>query len=117
MPLGSVPMFAVLASSVGFVELSDDEDVADSRGDRGGEVDGPELLEELARAAELVEQLQVLEEGGLGVDREPDDLAARLGAHDPGLLGAQWGDVEGLADALATFHLSEEHPRGRSRLA
>ena len=109
-------MPAVLAPSVGFVELADDEDVADSGGDRGGEVDGPELLEQLSCPAELVEQLQVLEQGCLRVDGEPDDLAAGLGARDPGLLGAERRDVEGLADALAALDLSEENLGGRSRL-
>ena len=106
---------AVAAAPVGLVDLADEQDVAHAGGDGRREVDGAELLEQLAGAAELVEELEVLEQGGLGLDGQADDLAAAGEAHDPGLLGAERRHVEGLADALPALDLGEQHVAGARR--
>ncbi len=107
-------VLAVPASPIGFVDLPDDQDVAHPRRDGGGEVDGAELLEELAGPAELVEHLKVLEQGRLGVDGQADDHATARRLGDPGLLGAEWGHLEGLADPLTALDLGEQHRVGFS---
>src|SRR3954454_13395370 len=65
-----------------FVDLADQEHVTDAGRDRRREVDGTETLEQVAGAAELVEQLQVLEQGALRVDREPRHLTAPAAHRD-----------------------------------
>ena len=111
---GVALVLAVAAAPVGLVDLADEQDVPDAGRDGRREVDGAELLEELARASELVEQLEVLQQGGLGLDRQADDLAAPRQPHDAGLVGAERGHVEGLADALAALDLGQQHV-GRCR--
>ena len=112
----------------GLVDLADEQHVAHARGDRGREVDDAHPLQRPAGAAELVEDLQVLEQGGLGVDRDAPHLAAAGVGDQAHLLDAERGHVEGLADALAALDLGEQHPlalagegeregRGHRRLA
>ena len=92
----------------GLVDLAGEEDVAHAGGDGRREVDDAHPLERPAGAAELVEGLEVLEERGLGVDRQPPQLAAAGVADEADLLGAERRDVEGLADALPALDLDEE---------
>ena len=100
---------AVAATPVGLVDLADEQHVAHAGGDGRREVDGAELLEQPAGPAELVEHLEVLEQGRLGVDRQADHLTAAGETDDPGLLGAERWHVERLADALPALDLGEQH--------
>src|SRR5665811_132123 len=107
--------FVLPVASDRLVDLADQQNVPDAWRDRGGEVDGAELLQQPAGTAELVVHVEVLQQGCLGVDREPEDLAALRRVRDACLDRGQWGDVEGLADALASFDLGQQHPPSLAR--
>ena len=98
-------------AAAGFVDPADEQQVAHPGGDRRREVDGPETLQHPTGATEFVEQLQVLQQRRLGVDSQPDDLAALRAARDADLGRRQRRDVEGLADALAALDLGEQDPQ------
>ena len=70
----------------------------------------PHLLEGAPGSAELVERLEVLEQGCLGVDGQAPQLPTRRVVHEAALLDAERGDLEGLADALAALDLDEQDP-------
>jgi len=100
----------VLAPPNRLIDLAGEQDVAHAGRDCGGEVDGAEPLQHPARATELVVHLEVFQQGGLGIHREPEDLSAVGSVSDADLRRGQRGDVEGLADALASLDLGQQHP-------
>lgn len=101
------PVLLVLAAHR-LAGLAGQQDVPDAGRDRGGEVDRAELLERPARAAELVEHLEVVEEGALGVDREGVHLPAARCDGDLALLVGEGFRLEELGDALSALDLDEE---------
>ena len=54
--------------------LPGEEDVAQTRGDRGDEVNGAHAAKHPPGASEVVEHLQILKESLFGVDRESPHL-------------------------------------------
>ena len=96
------------------LDLAGQQHVADAGRDRGGEVDRAELLQRPPGPAQLVEHVQVLQQGLLGVDREREHLAAaagrgaRVAGGDRPLLVRQRGPVEDPGDALALLHLDQQ---------
>lgn len=108
---------AAAAAPHGLVDLADDEDVTHAGGDRRGEVDGSGLLEDRPGAAELVEDVEVFEQGGLDLDGQAPHLTAAGDLHEQPVLDRQRRHVEHLADALTSLDLDEEDaaPEARER--
>ena len=67
------------------VHLAGEQHVPQAGSDRGGEVDRAEPVERSRRQAEVVEGLQVLQQGVLGVDGQAEHLAAVRGPQQPAL--------------------------------
>lgn len=68
---------ALVLAAHRFARLAGQQDVPQTRRDGRGEVDRAELLQRPARAAELVEHLEVVQKGAFGVDGQGVDLPAR----------------------------------------
>ena len=101
----------LLAPPDRLVHLPGEQYVAEPGGDGGGEVDRPEPVERLTRDGEVVEGLEVLQQGVLGVDGQPEDAAAERRTGDPPLLGAdQVGHGEQARRHPAVLDLAEQHP-------
>ena len=94
----------------GLDDLAGEQHVAHAGRDRRREVDGAEPLERTAGAAQVVEHLEVLEQGLLGVDGEREHLAAAGRHGDLPLLVRQRRGVEELGDALPALDLGEQDP-------
>lgn len=91
-------------------DLPGEQDVAQPGGDGGDEVDGADALHRAAGEAEVVEHVEVFEQGVLDVDRERRHLSATLGGRDARVGRRQRRDVEELRDALTPFAFHEQHP-------
>jgi len=89
-------------------DLAGEQHIAQTRGDRRREVDCAELLQRRARAAQVVEHLEVLQQRRLGIHRKRIDLAAADPGRDPPLLVGQRRGVEQLCDALAALDLRQQ---------
>ena len=120
------PPGAVLAGDA-LLGLAREQDVAQPRGQRGGELDGPHAAQRPAGDAEPVEHLQVLQQRRLGIDGQRAHLASAGRDGDLPLLVGQGRGVEHLRDALPALHLDQQRPaaaggqrqrqrRGRGRL-
>jgi hypothetical protein len=88
--------------------LAGQQDVPDPRRDGRGEVDGAELLQGPSGAAQLVEHLEVVQQGQFGVDGEGVHLPAPGSDGDLPLLIRQRLGFEELRDALAALDLDEK---------
>jgi hypothetical protein len=101
---------AVLADGApdALLDLPGQQHVTEARRQRGRELDRAHPPQRPAGEAEVVEHLEVLEQGRLGVHRQPADLAA-VGGDGDALLGVrQRRGVEDLGDALPALHLDEQ---------
>ena len=105
---GVVDRPAVVPAGHRFLDLAGEQHVADAGSDRRGEVDGAHLAQRPAGPAQVVEQVEVLEEGLLEVDRQRLDLPAAAGDGDAALLVGQRGRVEQLGDALPALGLDQQ---------
>ncbi len=126
------PSVRALAAG-GLAGLAGQQHVPDAGGDGGREVDEPDLLQRLPGPAELVEHVEVLEQGLLGVDGERVQLTAHRAARratcraarraarrqaqlgrgdrgDPALLVGECRYAEQLRDALTALHLDQQGP-------
>ena len=112
---GRVEDDGVVASSARLVLAPDDldglageQDVAQSRGDRGDEVDGAHAPQRGPGPTHVVEGLEVVQQRVLRVDRQRPHLAA-AGSHGhlALLVRQRWG-VEELGDALPALDLDEQ---------
>ena len=83
--------------------------VAEARRDRRREVDRAHLAQRPAGPAQVVEHVEVVEEGLLDVDGQRLHLAAAAGDGDPALLVGQRRGVEQLGDALPALGLDQQH--------
>ncbi len=92
------------------LHLAGEQHIADPGRDRGGEVDGADLAECLACAAQVVEHLQVFQQRLFRVDGEREDLTATGSACHLTLSVGQWRGVEQLRDLLTPLDLGEQHP-------
>lgn len=95
-------------AAYGLAGLARQQHVAHARRDGRREVDRAELLERAARAAELVEHLEVVEKRTLGVDGQRVHLAAARGDGDLSFLVRKGFRLEELGDALPSLDLHEE---------
>ena len=93
----------------GLLALACEQDVADSGGDGGGEVDGTHLAQRRPGATQVVEQLEVLDERLFGVDGQREHLATARCHSDPTLLVRQRWNIERLGQALSALDLDHEH--------
>jgi Ca2+-binding RTX toxin-like protein len=88
--------------------LAGEQHVAHAGGDRRREVDGADARQRRAGPAQVVEHLEVLQQGGLGVDRQCPHLAPVRGARHAALLVGKRCGVEELGDPLPTLDLHEQ---------
>jgi hypothetical protein len=105
-----VDVAALLASSLGLFDLSDQQDVAQAGGRVGRELDGFRARQRSTHPPDAVEELEVLAERLLGRHRKPVHAVGEL------LLAvSERPRPEGPADCVAPLDLDEEHPFPRSR--
>ena len=90
------------------LHLPGQQHVPQARRERRRELDGAHASQGPPGEPEVVEHLEVLEQGLLGVDREAADLAAVGGHRDALLRVGQRRGVEELGDALAALDLDEQ---------
>ena len=102
-------LLALLGAGDDLPDLAGEQHVAQARRDRRRELDGPDPAHGAAGEAEVVEHVEVLEERGLGVDRQRVDGAATVGGGDLDLLVGQRWHVEQLRDALPPFDFHQQH--------
>ena len=100
--------------------LAGQQHVPQARGDRGGEVDHAQAGQGGPGVPEVVEHLQVLDQGRLGIGRQRVDLPAGQGRRgrghrDPPLRVGQRRGVEEPGDALASLDFHEQHPAAAGR--
>ena len=91
------------------LDLSGEDDIAQTRRNRGRELDGADALHRTPSQAEVVEHLEVLHKRRLDLDGERVHRSAALGGGDLEFLGRQRRYVEKLGDALPVFDLDQQH--------
>nr|BFE85461.1 hypothetical protein GCM10020093_080620 [Planobispora longispora] len=100
---------AVLALAAdGLGGLARDEDVAEARGDGGGEVDDAQLAQGAAGPAHAVEHLEVFEHGLLGIEGQRVDVPAAGRDGDLPFLVRQRRQIEDLGDPLTPLDLDQQ---------
>ena len=97
------------------IDLAGEEDVSQTRSDRRGEVDDARPVQDPPGAPHPVEELEVLQEGVFGVDRQAVHLATAGGRGEAGLGVAHRGSVEELGESLSTLDLDDERPPALGR--
>ncbi|CAM5270208.1 hypothetical protein SCANM63S_02862 [Streptomyces canarius] len=90
--------------------LAGQQDVPEAGRDGGREVDRAQLLQRPARAAELVEHLEIVQKGQFRIDGEGVHLAAARSDRDLPLLVRKCFRLEELRDALPALDLHEKRP-------
>lgn len=90
-----------------FGSLPGQQDITQSWGDGGREVDGPQPAQGVSAALDAVEHLEVFQHRRLGVNGQRVNDAAVLGHGHLALLVGQRGGVEDLSNTLAAFHLEQ----------
>ncbi len=93
----------------GLLDLAGQDHVPQTRRQRGRELDGTDPAHRPPREPEVVEHVQVLEEGRLDVDGQGVHGAAAVRRGDLGFDRRQRRHVEQLGDALPSLHLHQEH--------
>jgi hypothetical protein len=101
-------LIAVVAAGHRLLDLPGDQHVAKAGRDGRGEVDRAHLAQRPAGPPQVVEHVQVVEEGLLDVHGQGFHLAAAAGDGHPALLVGQRRGVEELGDALPALGLDEQ---------
>src|SRR6202042_756166 len=87
-----------------------EQDIPQTRSDRRRELDRADAAHRFAGDAEVVEHVEVFQEGGLDVDRQRVDLATVFGRRDLELFIGQRRYIEELRNPLAPFDFPVAQP-------
>jgi len=101
---------ALVASAYEFYGLAGQEDIAQTGRDSGDELDGAHLSQDPTCSFEVVEQVQVVQECRLGVDRQSPQLATTGDGDQPPLFVGQRRAVKHLGEALPALNLHHQNP-------
>ena len=96
-------------SDGGFLDFAGQQDVAQPRSDRGGELDRPDPAHRPPGQSKVVEHVEVFQERGLEVDGQRIDVSAAVGGCDLDFLVGQRWNIEELGNALAPFNFHQQH--------